>query len=287
VEKVADTEGKYLIKGRYEKTGKPDQIRITELPVGTWTLAYKTFLEGLCDSSALDKDGKKIAPLLKDAVSHSTDTLVDFTVDLLPGKLAEWESAIASPGINQLEKTLKLTTTVSTTNMHLFDDKRQLRKYATVEEIIEGYLPVRLELYQTRKTALLKDGEHRLKVLRNKARFIQGVLDEVVDLRKKSNATVVELLQGRGYDLIGGTGATEGSEASYHYLTKMPMDSVSLENHAHLMKELAKTTEEMAELAAKTTKQMWLEELDDFEKAYDKRYVKELKPVSTKKEKKV
>jgi len=269
VEKGA-TGKKYLIKGRYVKTGKVDQIRITELPVGTWTLAYKTFLEGLCDTAAVDKDGKKVAPLLRDVVSHSTDTLVDFTIDLLPGKLAEWESTQASPGINLLEKTLKLTTTVSTSNMHLFDEKRRLRKYETVDEIIEAYMPVRLDLYQKRKDALLKDGEHRLKVLRNKAKFIQELLDEVIDLRKMPNAAVVELLQKRGYDMLMAT-ASETS-VSYHYLTKMPMDSVSLENFDDLSKELAKTVKEMAQLRAKTTKQMWLEELDQFEKVYDMRY---------------
>jgi len=196
--------------------------------------------------------------------------LVDFTVDLLPGKLAEWESTQASPGINLLEKTLKLTTTVSTSNMHLFDEKRRLRKYETVDEIIEAYMPVRLDLYQKRKDALLKDGEHRLKVLRNKAKFIQELLDEVIDLRKMPNAAVVELLQKRGYDMLMAT-ASETS-VSYHYLTKMPMDSVSLENFDDLSKELAKTVKEMAQLRAKTTKQMWLEELDQFEKVYDMRY---------------
>ena len=45
---------KYIIKGCYELIGT-DLIRITELPVGTWTEDYKAFLESLMD----DKDKKK------------------------------------------------------------------------------------------------------------------------------------------------------------------------------------------------------------------------------------
>ena len=64
---VPDETNKYSIKGVYEKIGE-DQIRITELPVGTWTMPYLTFLEGLVDGG-VDKQGKKIAPTIKDFVS--------------------------------------------------------------------------------------------------------------------------------------------------------------------------------------------------------------------------
>ena len=46
--------------------------------------------------------------------------------------------------INGLEKILKLTTTKKTTNMWLFDENQQLRKYKTVYEIIDKYYPIRI-----------------------------------------------------------------------------------------------------------------------------------------------
>ena len=49
-------ENKFLIKGCYELVGT-DMIRITELPIGTWTEDYKAFLESLMD----DKDKKSKA----------------------------------------------------------------------------------------------------------------------------------------------------------------------------------------------------------------------------------
>ena len=266
VSHIADTEGKYLIRGKYEKTGKPDQIRITELPVGTWTLPYKAFLESLCDPTVLDKDGKKVAPLLKDVMSYSTDTAVDFVVDLLPGKLEEWTAN------GSLEKVLKLTTTVSTTNMHLFDEGRRLRKYETVLSILEAFVPVRMALYQTRKDALLKQGNQRLCRLKNKARYIQELLDDVIDLRKKTASQVVQMLKERQFSLEDSASDTSGglSEKGFHYLTKMPMDSVSVENRDSLVAELNKVSQELAELQKRSIEQMWIHELDAFSAAYAK-----------------
>jgi hypothetical protein len=55
-------------------------------------------------------------------------------------------------------------------------------------------------------------------------------------------------------------------DGSYHYLIKMPMDSVSEENVKQLEAELAKLTKEKALLASTTERQMWLNELDELKK---------------------
>ena len=51
---------KFLVKGCYEKINDK-KIRITELPIGTWTMPYTSFLESLVDGTT-DKSGKKIHP---------------------------------------------------------------------------------------------------------------------------------------------------------------------------------------------------------------------------------
>ena len=53
ISKIEDN--KFLIKSVYEIIDD-NKIRITYLPVGTWTMPYTTFLEGLMDST--DKNGK-------------------------------------------------------------------------------------------------------------------------------------------------------------------------------------------------------------------------------------
>ena len=146
-------ESKFVIKGVYEKIGE-DKIRITELPVGTWTMPYTNMLEQLMDG-ATDKSGKKITPIIRDMVSFSTEVNVDFTVTFTRGKLQELEAkALDANGVNGLEKALKLATTVSTTNMHMYDEDSKLHKYSSVEEIIEGFVKVRLDKYEKRKANL-------------------------------------------------------------------------------------------------------------------------------------
>ena len=53
---------KYLIKGVY-KVLDYKSIQITELPIGTWTVNYKNYLESLMETH--DKKGKKVQPLIK------------------------------------------------------------------------------------------------------------------------------------------------------------------------------------------------------------------------------
>jgi DNA topoisomerase-2 len=255
VSKIGDQ--KFLIKGKYEKVGE-DKIRITELPIGTWTMPYITFLEGLLDGT-VDKAGKKSAPVIKDMVSMSTEVAVDITVTFPKGKLAELLSSSSSDSINGLEKLLKLTTTVSTTNMHMFNAESKLHKYNSIEEIIEDFYMTRLQLYQVRKDALIKDMQKLLVKLSNRARYILDVLAGTIDLRKKTNQQVQELLEGLKYDKV---------EGDFKYLIKMPMDSVTEEHVAHILKEKADTEVELGILMKTTTGQMWLKELDVFEKEY-------------------
>lgn len=258
VHTLSDT--KYILKGKYERIGD-DKVRITELPVGTWTMPYTTFLEGLVDGG-VDKAGKKIPPVLKDFVNVSTDTIVDFTVQFPKGKLAELEAQrVDETGlINGVEKLLKLTTTVSTTNMHLFDANCRLHKYMDVAEIIDAYFPVRLALYQKRKDYLVAAMQAKLLKLSNRARYIQETLSGVVDLRKKTAVQVQELLVGRKFDQIDG---------DFKYLIKMPMDSVTDEMVKQLMKEHADTQHELDVLVGTSLEQIWLRELEELDRQYD------------------
>jgi DNA topoisomerase-2 len=249
---------KYLIKGCYEKIAE-DKILITELPVGTWTMPYITFLEGLLDGG-VDKAGKKVAPTIKDFVSMCTEVLVHITVQFPKGKLAELESDVdTATGVNGLEKMMKLSTTVSTTNMHMFNSECKLHKYASVAEIIDDFYGVRLATYQKRKNAQIVALEKKLVKLSNRARYIQETLAGTVDLRKKNAAQVVELLTARKFEPLDG---------DYKYLVKMPMDSVTQENVDAIMKENAQCAMELEILRKTSLEQMWSQELTQFENEY-------------------
>jgi len=252
--------GKYLVRGKYEKLGQ-DKIRITELPVGYWTEDFKEFIDSL--ASNVDKAGKKVVPLVKDYDDMSKDTNVDFVVTLQKGKLDELEAAKGDHGCNGLEKMFGLYTTAGTSNMHLFDEIEKLKKYDTVQEIIDDYYDVRLDMYETRKNHLIDSLEDALVLLSNKAKYIQETISGVVDLRKKKKEQVIELLESRGYDVID-------DDHDFKYLVKMPMDSVTEENVAKLMKEHADTQADLDKIKNTTPQQMWISELDILSQEYTK-----------------
>jgi len=248
IEKVADK--KFVIKGKYEILG-PDKIRVVELPVGYWTEDFKELLEHLIDPGQ-DKAGKKIAPTVKDYQDMSKDTNVDFTIQFVKGKMDE----LGNPGI---EKVLKLATTCTSTNMHLFDANDKLKKYDTVEAIIDDYFVTRLALYGKRKEFMIKALERELMLLSNKAKYIQANLDGTIDLRKKNKEQINIMLA--GYDVIDG-------DSDYKYLTKMTMDSVTDENVAKLFAEHAQKQTELDTVKATTDRQMWASELDKLRNEY-------------------
>jgi DNA topoisomerase-2 len=251
-------EQKYLIKGCYEKIAE-DKIRITELPVGTWTMSYITMLEGLMDGG-VDKAGKKIPPSIKDFTSLCTEVAVDITVQFPKGVLSDLEtSGDTTTGINGVEKLLKLTTTVSTTNMHMFNSECKLHKYSTVEEIIEDFYTVRMDIYRKRKENQVQEMQKKLVKLSNRARYIVETLEGVVDLRRKNAQQVTELMSSRKFDTLDG---------DFKYLIKMPMDSVTQENVEQILKEKAQCETDLAELLATTLERMWYRELETFEKEY-------------------
>lgn len=248
---------KYLIKGVYEIISD-DAIKITELPIGTWTMPYTTFLESLIDN--VDKNGKKLAPIIKDFVSLSTEVSVDFTVTFPRGKLNDYLSTKDENNIDGVEKLLKLSTTVSTTNMHMFDSKCRLHKYESVHEIINDFYYVRYGLYEKRKQHLLDLCEKRLIKLTNKAKYIIENLNGNIDLRRKSASQVEELLSSFEFTRI---------DDSYKYLTKMPMDSVTEENVENMIKERDDAKEEYIALNNTSIENMWLKELESLEVHYN------------------
>jgi len=248
VEKIA--EHKFLIKGKYETLGE-DKIRIIELPIGTWTLNYLSFLEELVDGTT-DKDGKKTPPILKDIVNLSTEIRVDITVVFPKGKLAEYSQ-------ETLEKILKLTTTVSTTNMHLFDANLKLHKYETVPEIIDAFYEIRMATYQKRKEQQTRELQTSLVELENRAKYIQGMLDGKIDLRRKKNQEVDDLLTSLGFGKI---------EDSFGYLRRMQTDAVTEENVAKIMRDRAEMEIALKALIATSFTKMWLNDLEIFENKY-------------------
>lgn len=263
---------KYLIKGNYEIVGT-DQIRVTELPVGTWTEDYKAFLETLMD----DKN-KKGKVWVKSYTDMSTDTEVDFNIKLVSGTINRLLPKKADYGCTLLEKTFRLYTTKTETNMYLFDHNQKLSKYDNVYDIIDTYFPVRLDMYQKRKEHMIKQLEREVMILHNKARFIEEQCEDIIDLRKKKKAQVIAMLETGQYDVID-------EDEDFKYLRSMRIEQVEEENIKKLRDERDSKIKELELLKKTTPETMWNTELDTLVtqyKSYTKNRANRMKGVKSK-----
>jgi DNA topoisomerase-2 len=208
------------------------------------------------------------APVLKEYMDMSTDAVVDITVTFHPAyphTPKDLQAVIidADAGTNKLEKLLGLFTTQSTTNMNLFDAREKLRKYADIYDIIEDYYVERLALYSKRKTAMLAQLSNELRVLTNRARYIQEVLDDKLELRRQTKEAIFAKMVAHGYEHIEG-------DTEYKYLLKMPMDSVTDENVRHLLSERDSKRAQHQQLTDTSIQALWTKDLDDLEGEYKK-----------------
>ena len=243
---------KYLIKGVYEKLDD-NNIIIKELPVGTWTMPYINFLESIVDNKKQHD--------IKDIQNLSTEVNVHIKVTFQKGILEKLEGSHDLNGINGIEKLLKLSTTVSTTNMHLFDDECKLHKFANVREIIQAHAVARLHHYNLRKRFLVDVLDKKLLKMNNKARYIQAILNDELDLRKKKTQELHDILVEAKYSKV---------DDSFKYLIKMPMDSVTEENVKQIMEERDETQDELEFIKKMSIQKMWYSELELFETEFKK-----------------
>jgi len=281
---IVQDEDRYIISGCYEQLDA-NKIRVTELPIGTWTDSFKEHLEKCIDGVAKGSKTSTNVIHVKSYMDMSTDTDVCIEINFSKGSIATLLAELHPYGKNGVERLLGLYTTHSRNNMYMFDGEDKLAKYHTAEDVMDAYVPIRLKTYQTRKEAQLEALNNELTELSNKAKFINYNLIDKIDLRRKTDEQVNAILEGFKFDKKDG---------SYSYLRKMPMDTVTQEKVDKLLRERDDKSNELQELQAKTEKQIWLEELQILEEEYRKfRLAKQgdangtNKPMTVKKVKKV
>ena len=254
---------KYSIQGVFHRVND-DTICVTELPIGYWTEDFKQLVESLKYPLQTKEKGKEtkekgkelkteIRPaIIKDFTENCTETNIHFTIT--------FHKSVKGLEDRDIIKWLKLTTTVSTTNMHLFDETCRLHKYASVTDIINSYFDERLAMYEKRRTYLMRQIEVDLRVLVNKTRFIQEILIGTIDMRNKSDETICEELRAKEY-------TNADNETGFQCLTRMPMHTVSSNNVLRLKTEQANKEAELARICASTPISMWLHDLRVLETA--------------------
>ena len=230
---------------RYTSYGilEPDkkEMVIKELPIGVWTSKYADFLTDM-------KNDKKI----KSVSNYSTPKDVKFVIKECTGK----KCTISN---------MKLTSYIHVSNMVMFDDHEQLKKYETVLSILDDFCKIRYEYYVKRKKYQINTLEKRIRHLKQKSRFIGEVVDETIPIMKNTDDEIISLLKEREYDVDP---YKEEGDGSYDYLLRISVSELTTNKKEKLENDIQTLVKQLNIIKKKKENDIWLEELNELEKQY-------------------
>lgn len=185
----------FLIMGNIKIIEDDNIVEITELPVQKWTTRdYKSFLEDNHidnkESTNKEKDFE-----VEDIKEYHTENNVLFRIKLTE----ESYKKISNLSKEDLLKIFKLTTQISSSNMVLFDHQNKIKKYSTINEIIDEFYGVRLDYYIKRREYLLSKLKYQFELNTNKINFIKMMLSGSVSFLNMTKFEVCNSLREKGF----------------------------------------------------------------------------------------
>jgi len=228
------------VSSKKKRVKKASSYRITEIPVKESINRYKEFLERL-------QEEKKIRNLCNYSTADD------------PYFVFEKGDASFTPTMDSM----KLRGEVSVSNIVLFLENQNLQKFDSVRDVFEAFCTKRLDLYGERKTALLTQWERQLRVAENRLRFLKEVADDTLRVFRVEQDEIIRQLETRKYDRV---------DDSYEYLLSIRIRQFANDQWTGLEKEIARYRHDMEKLRATTPSQLWLADLEEFTKAYEKVY---------------
>jgi DNA topoisomerase-2 len=265
IEKVGE---KYVSKGLY-RVIDTSRVEIYELPIGMWTDKYKEHLEELMNT---DKDGKKKKQqILLKYESQYTESVVKFILHFDKTELA----TMLNKGT--FEKDMKLIDSgnTNTSNMHLFNEYGQIKKYDSPAMIIEEFYEIRKRYYVKRKAYLENRLNRELELFSARVRFILAILNDEIILKGKDEEALEAELETKGYPKftkgkLEFDPKSENENPSYDYLTSMPIRSMTQKRLEELMKQLDERKILFENLKKQSIYDLWNADLDELERTYKK-----------------
>ncbi|XP_045913852.1 DNA topoisomerase 2-beta isoform X3 [Micropterus dolomieu] len=274
-------QNQYLVSGEVSVIDR-NTIEITELPVRTWTQAYK---ESVLEPMLQGTD--KTPALINDYKEYHTDATVKFVVRMSEEKLAQAEAA-------GLHKVFKLQSSLTCNSMVLFDHMGCLKRYDSVQDILKEFFELRLHYYKLRKDWSLGSMGAEAAKLSNQARFVLEKIEGKISIENKSKRELIRMLVQKGYesdpvaawvkaqekaqeddyrdandsDSSVDSGSTSGP--NFNYILNMPLWCLTKEKVEELLKQRDQKRAELNDLQRKHPEDLWKDDLAVFIEELDK-----------------
>lgn len=245
----------YCNKGQWRKLDA-NTIEIFELPIGTWTDNYKSFLETLIFDKTADEKTKQ-KQCIVNFENLCTEATVLFRIKMHADDLLE----ILTDDVNNIENRFKLIDSKNTvmTNMHLYNNNCIIQKYLTPLDILHEFFDIRMQYYTKRKSYKLEKLNKQLLILNAKVRFIQDFINNKINIINQDDDLINQQLDDLEYPRIDNT---------FDYLLTLPIRSLTKKRMDELNNNFDNKQTELNILQNKTEKDLWLEDLTQLENIY-------------------
>ena len=234
---LVESDNKYISTGVYSRINNTT-IEITELPIGKWTQTYKEFLESLIESNEIIN-----------YVNNCDDVNISFKVIMQKTVIDELINK------NEVIKKLKLTTSINTSNMHVFDEYCKIRKISCPEEIIYRFYKIRKSHFTKRKKYLIDKLESEYSILESKIKFINYVISEKIIIFNRQRVDINKQIE------LVDPGITK-IDNSWDYLLDLKMWSLTQEKIKEMEDRMKKMNKELELLRKTSVSEMWTSELE-------------------------
>lgn len=157
-------------------------IKIKELPIGTYTIKYREVLNVLEDKN-----------IIKSYIDNSTEESTEFIVTV--------PRETTKKSHEDLLKTFKLISR-TTENITVWTEKNTIKRFDTVEDLIDWFVQYRLARYEDRRLNLIKNLETQKDWYETQMRFIQLYLKRSKVWSGMTDKEVVTELESAGLNRI-------------------------------------------------------------------------------------
>jgi DNA topoisomerase-2 len=157
-------------------------LKITELPIGSYTQKYREVLNDLEDKG-----------LVKSYIDNSSEEKTEFIVTCP-------RETLRKPH-DELLKTFKLIAR-DTENFTVWNDSGKLMKFDSAKSLVEWFVKFRLVKYEVRRDNIIAETKERIRKLKQRAEFITLYLSKSDWFSKNSKKVIEDHLISLGYDCI-------------------------------------------------------------------------------------
>lgn len=237
----------------------PCFLKITEIPISQ--VGFTHMINTI--KNKLMAKNEKTAIKGKSKCKNELKYLLDFKNNSITGNDSQEEKIelylkFTNDGNTDIEEfykdiaPMKKSETISTNNMHLFDEHIQIHKYESIYEIFEKFIKKRYALYKKRKHLIINKEKYEYMLISNKARFIKLIIDEDIRMNKIKLSELNKKLEELKFDKVND---------NYNYLTDMSVKWMSKDKYEELLKLKDEKEKEIERLEKYRLEQMWLDDL--------------------------